>query len=95
VRPADPAVDVAVPVIAWYWGLVNALLVTAVIWMNGRGWRAGWLLGAGAQAWIVAFGIAHGAWTFAFSAIPLIMFLVNWSLHRRRQLPQRYVLREP
>jgi len=68
-------------VIAWYWGLVNALLVTFVIWANGKGYRWGWLAGAGAQAWIIAFGLIHGSWPFVFSAIPLMMFARNYHRH--------------
>jgi len=55
--------------IAWYWGLVNALLVTGVIWLNGRGLRVGWLAGVATQAWIVAFGLANGSVWFTFSVL--------------------------
>lgn len=71
--------------IEWYWGLVNALLVALVIWLNGHGYQWGWLMGAVAQAWIMLFGIAHGAWTFVFSVIPLVMFLYNWFWHDVRR----------
>jgi hypothetical protein len=70
--------------IAWYWGLINALLVSLVIYMNGREWRSGWAAGVLAQAWIIAFGLVNGAWTFAFSTIPLVMFVYNWIRHPKR-----------
>lgn len=70
--------------IAWYWGLINALLVSLVIYMNGREWRSGWAAGVLAQAWIIAFGLVNGAWTFAFSTIPLVMFVYNWVRHPKR-----------
>jgi hypothetical protein len=70
--------------IAWYWGLVNALLVTGVIWLNGHGRRVGWLAGVVAQAWIVAFGLANGSAWFVFSVLPLTMFAYNWWHHPAR-----------
>lgn len=69
----------------WVWGAVNAATITTVIWMNGRGWRAGWAVGCAAQLWLVAFGLlGPGPWTFAFSTGPAVMFAVNWWLHPRR-----------
>jgi hypothetical protein len=71
--------------IAWYWGLINALLVSIVILLNGYGRRIGWAAGVAAQAWIIAFGLTHSAWTFAFSVIPLGMFAFNWWRHPVRE----------
>jgi hypothetical protein len=56
-----------------------------VIYFNGRGWRAGWLLGFAAQCWLILFGaLGAGPWTFVFSAGPAVMFAANWWLHPRR-----------
>jgi hypothetical protein len=72
----------------WSWGLSTALVLTLVIYLNGRQIRAGWLLGASVQIVNMAFGLAYGQWTFAFLAIPAVMFLANWWHHPRRVKPR-------
>jgi hypothetical protein len=59
-------------------------MVTAVIWMNGHGWRAGWAMGVLVQLFWVAFGITYGAPTFWFSLIPAAAFAYNWWQHPKR-----------
>jgi hypothetical protein len=71
-------------VIHWAWGLTQAVMVTAVIWMNGRGWRSGWAVGVLVQLFWVAFGITYGAPTFWFSLIPAAAFAYNWWQHPKR-----------
>jgi hypothetical protein len=79
-------------IVYWPWGLTIAGLVTVTIWMNGRHWRPGWLVGAGAQLAQIGFGAATGIWTFYFAALPLGMFLWNWWKHPQREkaLRRRY-----
>lgn len=70
--------------IHWSWGLSTALILSLVIYLNGKQKRVGWLLGALVQFINMAFGLAYGQWTFAFLAIPATAFVVNWFLHPRR-----------
>lgn len=79
-------------IVYWPWGLMIAGLVTVTIWMNGRHWRPGWLIGAAAQAAQIGFGAVTGIWTFYFAALPLGMFLWNWWRHPHREeaLRRRY-----
>lgn len=66
----------------WSWGLSTALILALVIWLNGQRIRAGWLLGAAVQLVNMTFGwLIYGQWTFAFLAIPAVMFLINWWRH--------------
>lgn len=76
----------------WSWGLSTALLLTLVIWLNGRQVRAGWLIGASVQFINMGFGLAYGQWTFSFLALPATMFLINWWRHPRRVHPKPLVL---
>lgn len=70
----------------WAWGLVTAVILTLVIWLNGQQIRAGWLLGATVQLINVTFGwLVYGQWTFAFLLLPAGMFLWNyWRTPRRK-----------
>lgn len=77
----------------WSWGLVAALVLAAVIELNGRQHRIGWLLGAAAQLINLVFGwLIYGQWTFAFLAIPAAMFLRNWWKHPQRVKPKPLTL---
>lgn len=70
----------------WAWGLSTALLLTIVIWLNGHGIRAGWMLGFTVQIINLAFGwLIYHQWTFLFLLAPALMFLGNWANHPRRQ----------
>jgi hypothetical protein len=69
----------------WSWGLSTALILALVIHLNGRGVRAGWLLGASVQVINLVFGyFVYGQWTFLFLAIPAAMFAINWVKHPAR-----------
>lgn len=71
----------------WSWGLAMAL-ITITIWLNGRGIRAGWLLGAAVQIMNLTFGyFVYGQATFLLLAIPAGAFLYNWWAHPRRVKP--------
>jgi hypothetical protein len=76
----------------WPWGVVITSAVTVTIWMNGKHWRAGWLVGAAAQVAQIGFGAVTGIWTFWFAAAPMLMFLWNWWQHPKREaeLRRRY-----
>ena len=68
------------------WGLSTALILSLVIYLNGRGIRFGWLLGAAVQLINVAFGyFVYGQSTFLFLGFPAEMFLANWWSHPRRK----------
>jgi hypothetical protein len=73
----------------WSWGLSTALVLTLVIFLNGRQVRVGWLLGAAVQLINLGFGyFVYGQSTFLFLAFPAAMFLVNWWKHPRRVKPR-------
>lgn len=73
----------------WPWGLVITSTVTVTIWMNGRHWRSGWLVGAAAQLAQVGFGVVTGIWTFLFAVAPMLMFLWNWLWQPARDAARR------
>lgn len=75
----------------WSWGLSTALVLTFVIFLNGRQIRAGWLLGATVQLINLGFGyFAYGQATFLFLALPAAMFLLNWWRHPKRVKPRPF-----
>lgn len=80
----------------WLWGLLTALMVSIVIYLNGRGVRAGWLVGVAVQLVYVAYGLAGpGEWTFVFALIPAGMFAWNyWVTPRRAARARAAVVRE-
>lgn len=76
--------------IHWSWGLSTALILTLVIYLNGRRVRAGWLLGAAVQLINMAFGyFVYGQDTFLFLAFPAGMFLANWWADIKRDRLER------
>lgn len=77
----------------WTWGLSTAVILTVVIWMNGRQYRLGWLLGATVQFINITYGwLVHGQWTFVFLLLPASAFVWNYWRSRPRHVKKPALL---
>lgn len=75
------------------WGLIQAVVMTVVIAMNGMAWRSGWLAGAFAQGVMVVFGFGiYREWTFLFLLLPMSGFIANWYMHEKRKHKARVTI---